>query len=85
MVPKRELDADKSSFLHEVLEADEQNDRDRAKDLAKEKLTMTECILGIVISLVFVSLLAVFLVEEIEYLVHDLHVPDNVRITALIM
>lgn len=29
------------------------------------------------LSLVFVSLLAVILVEEIEYLVHDLHVPDN--------
>lgn len=38
---------------------------------------MTECILGIAVSLVFVSLLAVFLVEEIEFLVHDRHVPDN--------
>jgi hypothetical protein len=82
MIVKKEPDANEPSFLHEVLEADEQNDRDRAKDLAKEKLTMTECLLGIVISLVFVSLLAVFLVEEIEYLVHDLHVPDNVCITA---
>lgn len=38
---------------------------------------MTECVLAIVVSLVFVSLLAVFLVQEIEYLVHDRHVPDN--------
>lgn len=65
------------NFLHEVLKADEENDRDRHKDLTKEKLTMTECVVAIVVSLVFVSLLAVFLVEEIEYLVHDRHVPDN--------
>lgn len=38
---------------------------------------MTECIVAIAVSLTFVALLAVFLVEEIEYLVHYRHVPDN--------
>lgn len=43
---------------------------------------MTECILAILLSLTFVSLLAVFLVEEIEYLVKERHVPDNVSYTT---
>lgn len=65
------------NFLLEVLKADAANNHDRHKDFVKAKLTLTECVVAIVVSLVFVSLLAVFLVEEIEYLVHDRHVPDN--------
>lgn len=65
--------ASHDNFLSEVLKADEENDRDRHRDLQKEKLTMTECIVAIVLALAFVSLLAVFLVEEIEYLVHYRH------------
>lgn len=56
-----------------MLKADEEADRDRHKDLSKSKLTMTECVIAIVLSITFVALLAVFLVEEIEYLVHDRH------------
>ena len=65
------------NIFNEVLEADEERDRDGAKDLRKEKLTMTECLVAIVVSLVLVSLIAVFLVEEIEFIVEQRHVPDN--------
>ncbi|KAK6383473.1 hypothetical protein LTS17_002765 [Exophiala oligosperma] len=64
------------NIFEEVLEADEQADRDRHSDLRKAKLTMTECVLAIVLSLTIISLLAVFLVEEIEYVVEH-GVPDN--------
>lgn len=37
---------------------------------------MTECIIAIVIALVFVCMSAVFLVQEIEHIVHERGVPD---------
>ncbi|KIX01599.1 calcium/proton exchanger [Rhinocladiella mackenziei CBS 650.93] len=64
------------NIFQEVLEGDEEADRDRHKDLRKAKLTMTECIVAIVLALTFISLIAVFLVEEIEYVVEH-GVPDN--------
>ena len=65
------------NIFKEVLEQDEERDRDGAKDKAKDKLTMTECIIAIVFSLACVGLIAVFLVEEIEFIVQEKHVPDN--------
>ena len=44
-----------------VLEKDEARDHDRHKDLQKAKLTLTECVLALVIALTCVSLHAVFL------------------------
>lgn len=64
-------------IFDEVLELDEQRDRDAHKDLAKAKLTLTECIVAIVFSLAIVSLIAVFLVQEIEFMVEEKHIPDN--------
>ena len=61
----------------ELLERDEQKDRDRDKDLAKSKLTFTECMFALVVAITCVSLMAVFLVLEIEYLVTDQGVPDS--------
>lgn len=59
-----------------VLEMDEQRDADRHKDLKKAKLTLTECILALVIAIALVCLHAVFLVEEIEFIVEDKGVSD---------
>ena len=64
-------------IFDEVLEADDAKDEDRHEDLAKPKLTFIECILALVISLTFVSMIAVFLVEEIEFIVEEKGVPDN--------
>lgn len=44
-----------------VLEHDEQRDHDRHLDLKKDKLTLTECIVALVLALTCVSLHAVFL------------------------
>lgn len=64
------------SIFDEVLEADEHNDLDRHDDLAKAKLTFTECFVAIAGALVLVTLLAVFLVERIEDVV-EAGVPDQ--------
>lgn len=45
----------------EVLKEDVQKDDDRHKDLKKPRLTLTECIIALVIALTCVSLHAVFL------------------------
>jgi len=63
-------------LYEDILEADEERDHDRHRDLAKDKLTLTESILALVIALTFVSFMAVFLVKEIHYLVEDRHVSD---------
>ena len=60
-----------------VFEQDEARDHDRHKDLAKPKLTFSECILALVIAITFVSMHAVFLVEEIEFIVTERGVSDS--------
>lgn len=60
-----------------VLEKDEERDHDRHKDLKKAKLTLTECIIALVIAITCVCLHAVFLVEEIEFIVNDRNVSDS--------
>ncbi|KAI4113476.1 MAG: hypothetical protein LQ345_005554 [Seirophora villosa] len=60
-----------------VLEKDEARDRDRHKDLTKAKLTLTECILALVIAITLVCFHAIFLVEGIEYIVEERHVSDS--------
>lgn len=63
-------------LYEDILEADEERDHDRHRDLAKAKLTLTESIVALVIALMFVSFMAVILVMEIEYLVKERYVPD---------
>ena len=64
------------SVFNEALEHDEERDEDRHEDLKKPKFTFTECIVALLISLACVTLIAVFLVEEIEHIVAR-GVPDN--------
>jgi Ca2+:H+ antiporter len=56
-------------LFHEIYEADEHMDNDRHEELAKSKLTLTEVVLALLISLACVSLIAIFLVEQIPYIV----------------
>lgn len=63
-------------LYEDILEADEERDHDRHKDLAKDKLTLTEAIIAVIIALTFVSFMAVFLVQQIEFMVHERHVSD---------
>ncbi|KAJ4130023.1 hypothetical protein NW768_006995 [Fusarium equiseti] len=59
-----------------VFEQDEHNDRDKHKDQAKAKLTLTECIIALVISVGLVAWTAVILVMQIEYVIERGHVSD---------
>lgn len=52
-------------LYEDILEADEERDHDRHKDLAKPKLTLVEAIAAVMLALMFVSFMAVLLVEEI--------------------
>ncbi|KAK4096595.1 hypothetical protein N658DRAFT_501411 [Parathielavia hyrcaniae] len=60
------------SLFDEVIEMDEHRDADRHEDLRKPKFTM----IALAVSLVCVTLLLIFLVGEIEHVVHS-GVPDQ--------
>ncbi|KAK7711160.1 hypothetical protein SLS63_012700 [Diaporthe eres] len=64
------------SIFDEVIEMDEHNDADREADEAKPKFTMTETFLALAVSIVVVTLLLVFLVDNIEHVVGS-GVPDQ--------
>lgn len=63
-------------LYEDILEADEMRDHDRHKDLLKAKLTLTESIIAIAFALTFVSFMAIFLVQQIHYMVEVRHVSD---------
>ncbi|KAL4997759.1 hypothetical protein BDV10DRAFT_194929 [Aspergillus recurvatus] len=65
------------TIFDEILELDENRDEDRDKEEKRAKLTLTECLVAIAIALTFVCMSAVFLVHEIEHIVHEQGVPDN--------
>ncbi|KAL4819031.1 hypothetical protein BDW67DRAFT_147927 [Aspergillus spinulosporus] len=65
------------TIFDEILEHDENRDEDRDKEEKRAKLTLTECLIAIAISLTFVCMSAVFLVNEIEHIVLEQGVPDN--------
>jgi len=60
-----------------IFEADEEKDRDRVKDLKKEKLTLTECVLSLVVSIALVTIIAIALVDQIHSIVVDRGVSDS--------
>jgi Ca2+:H+ antiporter len=59
-----------------IFEADEEKDRDRVADLNKDKLTLTECVLGITASVALVTIIAIALVDQIHFIVVDRGVSD---------
>ena len=63
-------------YLEAILEEDEEKDADRQRDLKKNKLTLTECIIALLVAIAFVSLSAIFLVEQIEPIVDNNGVSD---------
>ncbi|KAJ5815281.1 hypothetical protein N7474_007058 [Penicillium riverlandense] len=64
-----------NTLFDEILEKDEALDEDRAEEVTRNKLTLSECLLAIAISLACVCMCAVFLVHEIEFIV-ERGVPD---------
>jgi len=65
------------SIYDALFAAAEEADEDRHMDLAKDKLTCTECIVGLVIALTLVSLTAINLVDEIPSIVNDQGVSET--------
>lgn len=59
-----------------IFEYDEHRDRDKHKDARKDKLTLTECIIALIISIALVSIIAVILVEQIEPVIETSNVSD---------
>ena len=49
------------NLYEDVLAQDEEKDHDRHKDIAKDKLTFTECVVALIIAITCVSFHAVFL------------------------
>jgi Ca2+:H+ antiporter len=65
------------SIYDALFDAAEQADEDRHEDLAKDKLTFTECIIALAIALALVSLIAINLVGEIPTIVESQGVSDT--------
>jgi Ca2+:H+ antiporter len=57
-------------LYEDILKGDEERGHNRQRDLAKAKLTLTEALIAVAISIMFVTFMAVFLVHQIEYIVH---------------
>ncbi|QSZ32382.1 hypothetical protein DSL72_001956 [Monilinia vaccinii-corymbosi] len=64
------------SIYDAILEADEQKDEDRHIDLQKDKLTFTECVIALAISITLVTLIAINLVEQIPKIVEERGISD---------
>lgn len=56
------------SIYTTIFERDEHRDRDKEDDLAKDKLTMTECFIALAIGIALVTIIAYTLVTQIEHL-----------------
>jgi Ca2+:H+ antiporter len=63
-------------LVEAALQQDDHKDADKHRDMYKEKLTFTECVLALVIAITCVTFMAVFLVEKIEYIVVEHGVKD---------
>jgi len=53
------------SLYDDILEADEARDQDRERDMAKARLTFTECIIALTLAIALVSVMAIFLTQNI--------------------
>jgi Ca2+:H+ antiporter len=59
-----------------IFEADEHRDRDKAKDMAKAKFTMTECVIALAVGIALVTVIAINLVLQIEHIIEYSNVSD---------
>lgn len=58
-------------IFNAILERDEEKDADKARYIAKSKLTLAECVIALVLSITLVTLVAISLVEQIDYVVEE--------------
>ncbi|KAK2011222.1 calcium/proton exchanger [Colletotrichum eremochloae] len=60
-----------------IFERDEQRDHDKSKDISKPKLTLTECVIALVISITLVTFMAIYLVQQIHPIVLERGISDH--------
>ncbi|CAN8102293.1 unnamed protein product [Discula destructiva] len=60
-----------------VFEYDEERDHDKHKDAARDKLTLTECVFALAVSIALVSLIAIALVQQIPHIVENYNISDS--------
>lgn len=65
-----------TSIYNAIFEADDLKDRDRHIDLAKAKLTFTECVVALTVSIALVTIIAISLVENISFIVEERGISD---------
>lgn len=66
-----------NSIYDAIFEEDEQRDADRHKDVHKNKLTFTECVVGLSIAITLVTFIAISLVEQISFIVKERGISDT--------
>ncbi|KAH7327894.1 hypothetical protein B0I35DRAFT_415990 [Stachybotrys elegans] len=59
-----------------IFEADEARDRDHTKDAKKAKLTLTECIIALVVGIALVTIISITLVLQIEHIIEYSSISD---------
>ncbi|KAI5868709.1 hypothetical protein GGS23DRAFT_46724 [Durotheca rogersii] len=59
-----------------IFEHDEERDADRHEERDRDKLTFTECVIALAVSVALVTIIAIALVSEIPYIVEENHVSD---------
>lgn len=59
-----------------ILETDEQQNQDRHHELHKPKLTFTECVCALSVSIALVTIISIALVGEISFVVESRHISD---------
>jgi len=64
------------SIYDAIFEEDMRKDKDKHRDEARQKLTFTECVLALAISIALVTIIAICLVKQIHYIVEDRHISD---------
>jgi len=65
------------SIYDSIFAADEHKDKDRHRDLSKAKLTFTECVLALAVSITLVTIIAINLVGQIHYIVEERQISDS--------
>lgn len=56
--------------MDQIYAADEQRDADKHEEVLKEKLTLTECVLALILAISCVAIIAVALVDQIPKFTH---------------
>lgn len=64
------------SIYDSIFEEDIRKDKDKHEDAKKQKLTFTECVLALAVSIALVTIIAICLVKQIHYIVEDRHISD---------